>query len=80
MMKRHFCFINLCELYHTWRFIHQSKNELLLRLITMNFVWILVSNPGKHIFIHCLMIIILRVLLPVLVYYTEKPSQMRVYS
>ncbi|EIW8939222.1 hypothetical protein BJQ41_27930 [Klebsiella pneumoniae] len=31
-MKRHFCFINLCELYHTWRFIHQSKNELLLRL------------------------------------------------
>ena len=46
----------------------------------MHFVWILVSNPGKHIFIHCLMIIILRVLLPVLVYYTEKPSQMRVYS
>ncbi len=38
------------------------------------------SNLGKHIFIHCLMIIILRVLLPVLVYYTEKPSQMRVYS
>lgn len=79
-MKRHFCFINLCELYHTWRFLHQSKNELSLRLIAMLFVWILVSNPADLIFIALLMIIILRVLLPVLVYYTEKPSQIRVYS
>ncbi len=77
-MKRHFCFINLCELYHLALY-SPVKNELLLRLITMKFVDI-GEQSRKHIFIHCLMIIILRVLLPVLVYYTEKPSQMRVYS
>ncbi len=79
-MKRHFCFINLCELYHTCRFIHQSKNELSLRLISLLFVWILFRKVRILIFFSLLMIIILRVLLPVPVYYTEKPSQIRVYS